>query len=98
MESSAHDVVVVTSEHGDGVSALPVPDSNRLIIRSRDDPRVLGVELHRANVVQVPQEREQATPKLVAPHLDLVIIPCEIKTHTVSIEQRTAGCFEARRV
>lgn len=41
----------------------------RLVIRGRDDPRVLVVELHRPDVVQVPQQGEQATPKLVVPDL-----------------------------
>lgn len=40
-----------------------------LVIGGRDDPRVLVVELHRADVVQVSQKREQAAPKLVVPHL-----------------------------
>lgn len=32
------------------------------------------MELHRANVVQMTQQGEQATTQLVVPHLDLVVV------------------------
>ena len=34
------------------------------------------VKLHGADVVEVPEQREQAPPQLVVPHLDLVVIAC----------------------
>lgn len=48
------------------VSASP---PTNLVIRSRYDPRVLVVELHRPNVVQMPEESEKAAPQLVVPNL-----------------------------
>jgi hypothetical protein len=74
MELSAHDVVIVPSKNRDAVSGLPVPNTDGLVIGSRDDPRMLMVEVHSANVIDVPKEVEQATPLLVVPDLDLVII------------------------
>lgn len=43
--------------------------ATRLVIGRRDDPRVLVVELHRPDVVEVAQQSEQATPELVVPDL-----------------------------
>ena len=34
MESSAHDVVIMSGQYGNTASRLPVPDSDGLIIRS----------------------------------------------------------------
>ena len=76
MESRAHNVVIMSRKNPDRVSALPVPDPNRLIIRSGDDPRVLWVKLNRSDVVQVTQKREHTPSELVTPNLDLIIIPC----------------------
>lgn len=45
MESSAHDVVIMSGQYGNTASRLPVPDSDGLIIRSWDDPRVLVMKL-----------------------------------------------------
>ena len=46
--------------------------STYLVIGGRDNPRVLVVELHGADVVQVAQKSEQTTPQLVVPHLSRV--------------------------
>jgi hypothetical protein len=55
---------------------LPVPDPDRLVIAGTHDPRVLVVELHGTDVVEVASKREQAAVRLVIPHLDLVIVTC----------------------
>ena len=99
MESRAHDVVIMPSEYRYGATALPVPDSDGLIIRSGDDPRVLRVKLHRTNVVQVTQERKQASPELIAPHLNLIIITYDTKITGVSVKSsRTNLLVEPPRV
>lgn len=40
-----------------------------LVVGSGDDPRILIVELNRADIVQVPEEGEETAPQLVVPHL-----------------------------
>lgn len=74
MELSAHDVVVVTSEDGNASTTLPVPDSNRLIIRGRQDPRLLVMEVDCSNIVEMAIEGVVASPRLVVPDFDLVIV------------------------
>jgi hypothetical protein len=69
VELSAHDVVVMPCHDGDGGARLPVPDAHRLIVRARQYPRVLMVELNSADIVEVPKEREDAATELVVPHL-----------------------------
>ena len=74
VEVSAHDVVVVASEHGETVARLPIPDPNGLVVTGGHNPRVGVVELHGAHVVQVPVEREQTPSQLVIPHFDCVVV------------------------
>lgn len=45
-----------------------------MIIGSGKDPRVRRVELNGTNVVQMPEESEEATPELVIPAFNLVIV------------------------
>lgn len=63
---NSHDVVVVARQYGDTLPTLPVPDPNGLIIRSREDPRVLVVEVDGADVVEVTVEGEETATGLVA--------------------------------
>mmetsp|Transcript_35164 Transcript_35164/g.101267 ORF Transcript_35164/g.101267 Transcript_35164/m.101267 type:complete len:220 (-) Transcript_35164:378-1037(-) len=53
MEVRAHHVVVVTREHRDARARLPVPNPDGLVVRCAENPRVLVVELHCADVVEV---------------------------------------------
>jgi len=76
MEQSAHDIVVVASQNGDASARLPVPDANGLVVAGADNPGILVVELHGADVVEVAQEGEEAAVELVVPHLDFVIVTC----------------------
>jgi hypothetical protein len=48
-----HDVVVVPCQDGDTCPRLPIPNPNGLIIRRRDDPRVLSVEEHCSDIVEI---------------------------------------------
>lgn len=66
--------MVVTREHANTSAALPVPYSNRLVVRSGDDPRVLVVEHRGADVVEVAEEGEDASLLLVVPHFDFVVV------------------------
>lgn len=52
-----------TRKHRDAGARLPVPDADGLVVAGADDPGVLVVELHRPDVVQVAQQREE-TPAL----------------------------------
>ena len=74
MELCAHGVVVVSGHGADERAVLPVPDSDRLIVGTGNDPWEFGVEEDGAHVVQMSVEGEETPPRLVAPHLDLVII------------------------
>jgi len=76
MEQRTHDIVIVSGQNGDASARLPVPDSNGLVVASADDPGILVVELHGADVVEVAEEREEAAVELVVPHLDFVIVTC----------------------
>lgn len=48
-----HDVVVVSRQNGNTRPRLPVPDPDSLIVRSRDDPRVLSMEEDRSDIVEI---------------------------------------------
>ena len=88
MKLSAHSVVVVPRHGAEQRAVLPVPYPNRLIIRGADNPRELMVEEDGPNVIQVPVQCEQTPPRLVRPHLDLVVI-------TTRYEQGLPRCKQA---
>jgi hypothetical protein len=64
----------LTGQYRDGGPRLPVPDPQRLVVTRGQDPGTRRVELHRPDVVQVAQKREQAAPQLVRPDLDAVVV------------------------
>ena len=84
MELGTHHIVRVTSEDGNALSRLPVPNADRMIVRSGDNPGIFAVKLDRPNVVQVIAQSEQATALLIVPNLDLIVI-------TTRHEQRLIG-------
>lgn len=51
-------------EDGDALSTLPVPDSDSLIIGSRDDPRVLVMEEDGSNIVEIWDEESRGEVRL----------------------------------
>ena len=53
--------MVVPREHCDARAGLPVPDPDRLVVRRAKDPRVLIMELHGPDVVQMAQESEDTS-------------------------------------
>ena len=69
---------------------LPIPDPDRLVVRGTQNPRVLMVELHCTNVVQMPKQCEQAPPQLIVPDLDLVVIATRDKKWLRSVETDAA--------
>jgi len=85
MEQGTHDVVIVTGQNGDARARLPVPDADGLVVAGADNPWVLVVELDGADVIKVSEESEEAPMELVVPHLDLVIVTCEIRVSEVGI-------------
>jgi len=98
MEECRHDIVVVSGQDRDTRATLPVPDANRLVVRGRDDPRALVMHLHRADVVQVAQQREQASTQLVVPHFDLVVVTARHEQRLRRMEaDATNGAWIASR-
>ena len=77
MEGRAHDVVVVSRENTQTTPLVKIPQPQGLFVRGTEDPgklRGVGMELDRANVVQMAQEVEEAAAGLVVPDLDLVVV------------------------
>lgn len=48
---------------------LPVPNTNCLIVRCRQNPRVFMVKKRCTDVVQMTKKSKYATPLFVIPHL-----------------------------
>ena len=61
-------------EYRNGAPALPIPQSNTLVITAREDPRQLSVELNRPHIVSMTCQREHALLGLVVPDLDSMVI------------------------
>lgn len=74
MKLCAHGVMVVTGHSTNERSVLPIPYSDCLVIRARQDPGQFMVEEDCSDIVQVAIEREDTAASLVRPDLDLVII------------------------
>lgn len=89
MKLGAHYVVSMSCKDRDTLSRLPVPNTNSLVIRSAQNPRVFVVELDWPDVIQVSRQCEQAPPLFVVPHFDFVIVTtrnkqwlCRVEVHT----------------
>ncbi len=52
------------------------------------------MELHCTDVVQVTKKCEEATPQLVVPYLNLVVIPC-ILQHTLCLKNHLLPIMKA---
>ena len=79
MKVGAHDVVIVAGEHGDAGARLPIPNANGLVVAGTQDPRILVVKLHGADVVEMAEQCEQTAPLLVVPHFDFVVVAARHK-------------------
>lgn len=64
----------MAGDYGDAGTALPVPDSDRLVVAGTEDPREFVVELDGADVVHVAGEREETSLLLVVPDFQLVVV------------------------
>src|SRR5579862_6646890 len=63
----------MSSQYGEAVTRLPIPDSNCLIIGTTQYPRqVIGVKLDCSNIVQMPAQRIQYI--LEVPYFYFVIV------------------------
>lgn len=89
MELRAHDIVVVARQDRNAVPALPVPNANRLVIRSTDNPGQLLVEKHSPDVVQVAIQRKQTSALLPVPEFDFVVVAARNK-HGLGIVEADA--------
>lgn len=74
MELCAHHVMVVACENANASARLPVPDTNGLIVRGTQHPRIFVMENSCANVVQVPKQREDASLLLIVPYFNLEVV------------------------
>lgn len=77
---------------------LPVPYPDGLVIRRRQDPWQLMVEEYGPDIVQVAVQREQTSPSLVRPDLDLVVVTARdeegLGVVEVDSSDRTVVLFE----
>lgn len=69
MKLGTHDIVVMASQYRHASSALPVPDSNSLIIRGAQNPWIFMMEDGGPNVVHVARQCELTAAQLVVPDL-----------------------------
>lgn len=67
-------------------TVLPVPDSNGLIIGGGQNPRKLVVEEDGSHVVEMAVECEEASPSLIRPDFDLVIVTTRYKERLCFVE------------
>jgi hypothetical protein len=74
VEHRAHHVVVVTGEDADAGATLPVPDSDGLVVRCRNNPGVLVMEHGSSDVVKMAEQSENATFLFVIPDFDFVVV------------------------
>ena len=91
MKRSTHDVVVVSRQHTNTFSTLPIPDTYRLIVGRGNDPWMYFVKFHGANVVEMAQQREQTTALLVVPHFNFVVVTTTDKQRLL---QMKINCFK----
>ena len=64
----------MTSQDGELVSILPVPNADSLVITRADNPWQLDMELDSADVVHVACKREETFLDFVVPDFDQMII------------------------
>lgn len=86
VELGTHYIVIVPGQNTDARSRLPIPNPDRLIIGRTQDPRILMMEHRRADVIQMPQQREDAPPLLVVPHLDLEVVSAGNEKWLLAVE------------
>lgn len=61
--------MIMAGQDSDGISRLPIPDTNCLIIGGRNNPWVTAMEESCSNIIQVTKQSECAFPLLVIPDL-----------------------------
>jgi hypothetical protein len=74
VEHRAHNIVSMPCQNRQASSTLPIPYSNGLIIRRRENPRVLVMELHCSDVIEMALQSEEAAFLLVIPNFDFVVV------------------------
>jgi hypothetical protein len=66
--------MIVTGQNGQAGTALVVPETQRLVITSAQNPRVRVVELDRTDIIQMTKEGKETTAEFVIPDFDFVIV------------------------
>ena len=81
------------------VETLPVPDANRLVVRSTYNPRVFVVEKHCADVVYMAIKGEKTAPLLPVPNSNLGIVSTGYKEGLswMKIDTSDWACLFSRR-
>jgi hypothetical protein len=77
VKGRTHDIVIVTCQHTQAGALVKVPQTQSLIIGSRQNPRELAgirMKLDSSNVIQVTQKGKETPSKFVVPHFNFVII------------------------
>lgn len=69
MELGTHYIVVMSSKYTDACTALPVPDTDCLVIWRTQDPWIFMMKHCSANVIQMTEQRKDASSLFVIPHL-----------------------------
>ena len=74
MELSTHHIVIMSRQHRDTFTTLPVPDPDVLVIRTTHNPRVFVMELDSTNIIQMAHQCEERSFVVVIPDTYLVVI------------------------
>lgn len=69
MEHGAHNIMIVAGEYRDTSSRLPIPNTNRLIVRCAQYPWILMMEKCCTDIVQMSKQCEYAAAFFVVPEL-----------------------------
>jgi hypothetical protein len=65
--------MIMAGKNGKTVTRLPIPNTNRLVVRAAENPRqIVRMEFYRPDIVQMTAESIQYVFKV--PHFDFIII------------------------
>lgn len=82
--------MIVSRQHEDASATLPVPDTDGLIVRRAEDPRIFVMEHGGPDVIQVTDKREDTPSLFVVPNFDLVIVAAGNEQRLLIVEAYAA--------
>jgi hypothetical protein len=83
--------MIVTSEHVNALTTLPVPYTYGLIVRTAQDPWIFVMEYGRTNVIYVSEKCEDALPLNVVPNFDFVIVASGYENRLLIVKANTSN-------